>query len=283
MKITMEAISTFFVKRTFHLRFLLARGTKKSKLYKKFIDKLLFEDDEMYILPNDNSLKTSEKIEVNEVIEESEVSFLPSDVLKEVIKQSNHIVIMKNCLCRISNDCKDYPHDIGCIFIGKTTKKISRDFCYEASPQEAIEHVDKAISHGLTHLIGKNKIDSLWMNAKPAKDLLTICHCCPCCCLWKVLPELEESISDKCKRLPDLKVELNNDKCINCNKCLKGICFTNAISLENKKIKINQNLCRGCGRCVDICSSNAITLNYTDKSIDTVLNRIPQLIDLKNN
>lgn len=281
MKLTMELISTFFVKRLFHLRFLLAKWTKKSKLYKKFIDKLLFENDEIYIIPNDNFIKTTKKIEVNEIIEESELRFLPSDLLKEVIKKSKHIVIMKNCLCRISNDCKDYPHDIGCIFIGKTTEKISRDFCYEASQEEAIEHVNKAVRHGLSHLIGKNKIDSLWMNAKPAKDLLTICHCCPCCCLWKVIPDLETSIANKCKRLPDLKVELNSDKCSLCKKCLNDICFTKAISLKNKKIDINQDLCRACGRCGDICSTGAITIKYSDKSINTVLNRIPQLIDLE--
>lgn len=51
---------------------------------------------------------------------------------------------MDSCLCRSSNDCKDYPHDLGCIFLGPTTKKIPRAICHEATVDEALDHVDKA-------------------------------------------------------------------------------------------------------------------------------------------
>ena len=45
-----EDVTTTFVKHAFHTRFFLSRLTKKSRIAKKIIDKILFEDDEVYVL-----------------------------------------------------------------------------------------------------------------------------------------------------------------------------------------------------------------------------------------
>jgi hypothetical protein len=40
-------------------------------------------------------------------------------------------------------------------------------------------------------MIGRNKIDTLWMGVGPGYKLMTVCNCCPCCCLFKTLPNLD--------------------------------------------------------------------------------------------
>ena len=45
-------ISIFILKYIFNWRFWIAEITKKSESYKKIIDKMLFENDEIVIIPN---------------------------------------------------------------------------------------------------------------------------------------------------------------------------------------------------------------------------------------
>ncbi len=271
-KISFADISMFVVNYIFNWRFRIAKLTKQSKIMKKIINKALFEDDYTTFIPN--------TISINKKIEAGKSEFLPTDVLKEVISKIDDIVIMDKCLCRTSNDCKDYPQDIGCIFLGPTTKKIPRNICHEASVSEALKHVDKADAAGLTHIIGRNKIDSVWMNVKPKEGLLTICHCCPCCCLWKVIPQLDDEISDKIHKLEGVEIAIDTSKCVKCMKCLNDICMVKAISLKDSEIRINQEKCRGCGLCVNICKQNAITLKYNDNAIDSIVDRLYNLVEL---
>jgi len=67
----------------------------------------------------------------------------PNEVLKEIIRKSAYHFFMDFCICRISTDCKDYPHELGCLFLGNGVKKISPKFGRIVSSNEAIEHVDK--------------------------------------------------------------------------------------------------------------------------------------------
>ena len=237
-KISFADISIFIVNYIFNWRFRIAKLTKQSKIIRKIIDKGLFEDDDVTVIPN--------TIKINKTIEAEKSEFIPTDILKEVIEKIDDIVIMNSCLCRTSNNCKDYPQDIGCIFLGPTSRKIPQNLCHKASKKEARDHVDKADAAGLSHIIGRNKIDSIWMNVKPKEGLLTICHCCPCCCLWKVIPQLDDKISDKMHKLDGVEIAIDNSKCIDCMKCLNEICMSEAISFKDNAIQINQNKCRGC-------------------------------------
>lgn len=271
-KISFAEISVFVVNRIFNWRFWIAGLTKKSKVAKNIINKLLFEDDEIVVIPN--------TINVNQKIESAGSEFLPTDVIKEVIKRSEDIVIMNTCLCRTSNDCKDYPHDIGCIFLGPTSKKIPHAIGHEATVEEALAQVDLADAAGLSHIIGRNKIDTVWMNVRPGKGLLTICHCCPCCCLWKVYPNLSNEISDKLEKLDGITVSLHEQNCKKCKKCLDA-CMFKAISIKDEKITIDTDTCKGCGLCVNACKFDAITIDYTDETIENVVNRMDNLIEIK--
>lgn len=261
-------ISRFILKYIFNWRFWIAEITKKSKTYRKLVDKMLFEDDEIVVIPN--------TININQKIESDGSEFLPTDIIKEVIKRCDDIVIMDSCLCRTSNNCQDYPQDLGCIFLGPTSKKIPSHVGKRATAEEALDQLRRADEAGLSHIIGRNKIDTVWMHIKPGIGLLTICHCCPCCCLWKVYPNLDNEISDKLERLDGVRVELHEENCMKCRKCLDA-CMFKAIDMKDGEITIDTDICRGCGLCVNRCKFDAITIEYDDATIDNVVNRMDNL------
>ncbi|MGZ7068765.1 MAG: 4Fe-4S ferredoxin, partial [Methanobacterium sp.] len=155
-------VSIKIIKLTFNSRFILAKTCRKFPPLANLVDKLFFEGDDIQVLPRDCSITinngSSEEIEINTDIEIPENTILPSQVLKEMIKKSRYHFIMDSCICRVSNNCKNYPHEIGCLFLGRGTKRISTKLGRAVPVDEAIEHVDKCQEAGLVNIIGRNKI-----------------------------------------------------------------------------------------------------------------------------
>jgi ferredoxin len=283
-KITFSDISVKVIKLTFDSRFLLAKTCRKIPPLAKIVDKLFFEGDDIQVLPRDtaiNSLKTTEQIEINANIEVQTDTILPSEILKEMIRKSRYHFIMNSCICRNSNNCKDYPHDLGCLFLGRGSERISTKLGKTVSKKEALEHVDKCQEAGLVNIIGRDKIDSIWLNTGPKEELLSICSCCPCCCLWKMAPELPENLRKGFTPMIGVEITFNEDLCIGCGNCTNNICFVEAISIENKKPKIDIEKCRSCGRCVETCSNSAITIKIEDDAIERSIKRVEPLVNVE--
>ena len=186
---------------------------------------------------------------------------------------------MDNCLCRQGDDCQDYPVDLGCLFMGEAVYGINPKLGKVVSKEEAHAHIQRAQDEGLVHLIGRNKLDTVWMGVGPGTQLLTVCNCCPCCCLYKILPDLHPEISDSVRRMPGVEVTVDLEKCIGCGLCAKEeVCFVEAITMENGHAVISDG-CRGCGRCVEVCKQGAIELSlteadYIEKSIEKINSKV---------
>jgi len=250
-------------------------------------DRLFFEGDDIQVLPRDSTVKPSrimklEEINVNSSIPLTEESFLPSDVLKEMIQRSSHHFLMDSCICRVSNDCKDYPHDLGCLFLGRGTKRISSKLGRMVSKEEAIEHVEKCKEAGLVHIIGRNKIDSVWLNTGAKEDLLSICNCCPCCCLWKMATELPENIGKNLTPMTGVNLEFNPEICTVCGKCTEDICFVDAIHIKNGKAAEDEDKCRVCGRCAETCPKGALAVKISDDAVKRSIERVEGLVDVES-
>ena len=282
-RISITDISVNFIKLTFNTRFILAKTMRKLPPLARIVDKILFEGDDIQVLPRDGSvnLKKLEDISINQEIPLSQDTLLPSDVLKEMIRRSSHHFIMDNCICRVSTNCKDYPHELGCLFLGKGTKKISSKLGRMVSKEEAVEHVDRCQEAGLVHIIGRNKIDSVWLNTGPKEELLSICHCCPCCCLWKMAPDFPDNISKGLKPMIGVEIEYNHEICTGCGKCLDS-CFVNAIKLDGERVEIDYKRCRSCGRCAEICKNNAINILMTTEAVNRSIERVEKLVDVES-
>ncbi len=262
----------------FHSRYRLARWTRKSKLFGRFVEKVAFDKDDMIVIPKDDVAK-SRRISVDiDIPDAGDRTVLPSDAVKSVLRKMDGIFIMNFCLCRKSNNCKDYPIDRGCVFLGKGTKKIPEKFGHVATKEEAKAYIDECTELGFVHIIGRNKLDSMWLHTGDKKDLMSICNCCPCCCLWNMVRDISDDISSTYRRMDGVEVSVDAERCIGCGKCEK-ICFTKAISIIDGKSVLDDK-CRGCGRCVEICPQDAISISFDDTKVESEIERIEKLVNL---
>lgn len=260
------------IKKTFSQRFFWARFSNVPVIG-RIIEYALFEDDDIIFLPKTRS------IPVNRSIQQQDNLVLPADVADHFIRTANFHFIMDFCICRDSTHCTDYPTDLGCLFLGEAAKGINPKFGRPANREEALEHAAKCREAGLVHLVGRNKLDKVWLNVGPGEKLLTICNCCPCCCLWKVLPVMSLSISSKVHRMPGVTTTVT-ETCVGCGTCTDDICFVDAIRIEGDHAVIGSE-CRGCGRCVDVCPEGAIEMTMPKtENVAEAINRISELVDV---
>lgn len=233
----------------------------------------LFRGDAMIYLPK-------EPVVVHERVGGEGSMVLPSEVVDHFIEQASHLWLMNFCLCRTADHCQDYPHELGCLFLGPAVLQINPALGHLVSKEEAHAHIRRCREAGLVQLIGRDRIDSIWMGVHPSRQLMTICNCCPCCCLFRILPDLSPVISQKITRMPGVQVRVG-EECIGCGKCTRGVCFVQAITLQNGRAVISDE-CRGCGRCVEVCPHSAIHLSLPQNgSIQQTLEQIGSLVKLK--
>jgi NAD-dependent dihydropyrimidine dehydrogenase PreA subunit len=260
------------VQRFFPHRFLLARLTQ-IPVIARITDRLLFEGDDLFYLPKDKV------IPVNQALDGPDEMVLPSQVVEHFIEKATYHWIMNVCICRDAAKCEDYPIDLGCLFLGQAARGINPRLGRRVTREEALEHTRRCREADLVHLIGRNKLDTVWLGIGPGNRLLTICNCCPCCCLWRVLPHIAPHIGAKITRMPGVRVTVT-ERCVGCGTCAQGICFVDVIHLLDHRAVIS-DACRGCGRCVDVCPQGAIELTIVnDQFVEESINRIAPLVDV---
>ena len=261
------------LKRSFHRRFTLARLTRLP-LLGGLMDRMLFRGDDLVYLPKDSVIQ----VEVNRAIEPPASTVLPSQVVHALIDRAEVHWIMDFCICRVSSGCSDHPQDLGCLFMGEAVRRIDPRLGRLASREEAHEHVRRAGEAGLVHLIGRNRLDTVWLDVGPGERLLTVCNCCRCCCLWRMLPDLSPSIAGRVTKMEGVEVEVTRD-CVGCGACLDS-CFVDAIEMGDGVARIGEG-CRGCGRCVEACPVGAVSITEPDRDdIDETIKRIEGAVDV---
>jgi ferredoxin len=260
------------LKKLFPGRALLAKTTQ-IPLIGTMVDHVFFEGDDLMYLPR------TEKIEINQPINPHEEIVIPAQVVDHFIDQASVHWVMDTCICRQTSYCEDYPRDLGCLFLGKAALNINPEMGRQVSKEEAYNHVQRCRDAGLVHLIGRNKLDTIWLGVQPGSKLLTICHCCPCCCLWRVLPHISPQIGSKITAMPGIKVEVT-ELCVGCGTCADDVCFVDAIRLVDGRA-VKTEACRACGRCLDVCPEGAIEVRVEDERIvEKAINHITSLVDL---
>jgi ferredoxin len=263
------------LKKSFGLRFIGAEMTKWPILG-HMMERALFNGhktgDALFYLPKD-------RVVIQQNIEEQDNFTVPSVVVAHFIAQAKYIFLMDRCICRDAADCQTYDHEIGCIFLGEAVLDINPKLGRLVDEETALMHVQRAREAGLVHLIGRDKIDAVWMGVKPSTKLMTICNCCPCCCLFRFLPNLAPKLQKKIERMPGVHVEVTDD-CVGCGMCVEDVCFIDAIHLEDGIAVIDED-CRGCGHCVDVCPEGAIRLVIDREDyIENAIRRLSQAVDV---
>ena len=236
----------------------------------------LAQGDGFIMLPKDKT------IEIGVSIDAGKSTVLPSSVLEHLIRNASHRVIINFCLCRDGMECKDYPIDWGCIFLGDAAKKISPELGRAVSVDEALEYAAKCREAGLVHIAGRFSGDLRWLNpgVGPIEKLITICQCCPCCCGMRSVPVLNEDLRERTvARMPGVEIEVS-DECVGCGVCEEQ-CMFHGIEVKDDKAVINE-LCRICGRCVDVCPAKAISITMKSATaVQEALDNIGSRVDYK--
>ena len=266
------------LKLAFPSRALMARATYLP-LVGSIVDRLLFEGDHLIYLPKDDALRTDSVIQIGEPVQLPGEMVLPSRVVEHFIEEAGTHWIMDRCICRDASHCEDYPIDLGCLFLGEAALGINPKLGRPVTKEEALEHVRRCREAGLVHLIGRNKLDTVWLGIGPGDRLMTICHCCPCCCLWRMLPDLSPQIGAKTMGMPGVTVCVNGD-CVGCGTCTQDVCFVDAIHLEDGRAVIS-DACRACGRCVQVCPQGAIELSFEHgQAVDEAVRQLAALVQV---
>lgn len=264
-----------FLQKHFSMRFAVADLTKWP-LIGPMMEHALFNGhrtgDALYFLPKD-------RVVIDQHIGDQENFAVPSTVVAHFIEDAKFIFLMDHCICREAADCQDYDHNIGCIFLGEAAQDINPKLGKLVDKETALAHVEKAREAGLVHLIGRDVIDAIWMGVTPSTKLMTICNCCPCCCLFKFLPNLTPKLQKKVERMPGVHVVVTED-CIGCGLCTEDVCFIDTLLLVNGKAVIGED-CRACGNCADVCPQGAIKVviernDYVENTID----RLSRAVDV---
>lgn len=261
------------IKTLFPHRISLARMTHLPGV-REIVDHMLFAGNDLFYIPDEKV------ITINQPLATPQSTIVPTRIVEHFIEEASIHWIMNECICRSSSHCQDYPIDLGCLFLGEAALGIDPALGRRVSKQEALDHLQRAREAGLVHLIGRDKLDTVWLDIGPDHKLLTICNCCPCCCLWRILPYVDPVIGSKVTRMPGVHVTVT-DRCVGCGQCTRGVCFVEAIHLEDRRAVIDDTLCRGCGRCVEICPQHAIELSITSsQAIEEAITRVAASVDV---
>jgi ferredoxin len=260
-----------FLKKIYPTRHSLARLTRLPVIG-ELVDYFVFRGDDMIFIPK------TQTININASLDPPESILIPYQIVEHFINQAEYHWIMDSCICRESENCQGYPQKLGCLFLGKPVLGINPDLGRRVTKEQALEHTRRCREAGLIHSIGQNRLDAIWLGISPIEELMTICNCCPCCCLWGIIPDLTPKISQKLTIMPGVSVEVT-EKCQGCGDCGDDVCFAKAILVNNGRAEISAE-CRGCGRCVEVCPEDAILLTLNgEEDIKAAIKRLDKLVN----
>jgi len=240
----------------------------------RWMERRFFEGDHLIALPRDNVIR------IGRPVDDPGQTVLPTDLVDHFIEKSNDLWIMNFCICRRSMSCKDYPIDLGCLFLGQATLDINPGWGRRVTREEAKAHIRTCQEEGLIHFMGRSKLDTVWLGIGPGDRLLTICNCCPCCCITRGIAHAAPRLSEKLRRAPGVSVRVEAT-CVGCGACTgPEVCFARAIRMAAGQAVITED-CRGCGRCVEVCPNGAITITVDrDLFLRKNQDELSQLVDL---
>jgi UDP-glucose 4-epimerase len=201
---------------------------------------------------------------------------LPPMVVSELIRRARYHVILDACLCRQGRDCEVHPHDIGCLFLGRSGLEVPPGYSRRVSEAEALAHVERAVQAGLVPMTVRARVDNFAFLLPDRHTLIGVCFCCACCCLignYRYVPQ--KHLEEIFPRLDGLEIEVS-DGCIGCGSCVDK-CYMQSIRVEGGRA-IHADTCRGCGRCAAACPNGAVTIRLTDaQSLSRTVDRFLDL------
>ncbi len=187
---------------------------------------------------------------------------LPLQLLDRLIEDSSHRAIVDFCGCRVGFECRDYPHEVGCLLMGESALEVPRTVSRDVGVEEARAHARRAVEAGLIPIVGKAHVDDFIYGIKDRGRLLTVCFCCECCSITRAIGDIPlHAVEPAFARMEGVSVEVT-DRCEGCGLCV-GHCFVRAIKVVDGRALIGPR-CRACGRCASVCPNGGVAVRVTD-------------------
>ena len=140
--------------------------------------------------------------------------------------------------------------------------------------------IKKAYENGLIPVIGRLKWDAIAMGAPDRGHFMTVCFCCPCCCIVGKRVHGTVELQNTIQRMEGITVSVDKELCVGCEECMT-VCVFHGMEMEDGIAKVNQDRCLGCGRCEQVCPNGAITISLDDpKRIEELICRIEKSVDI---
>jgi len=218
---------------------------------------------------------------INEDIELPDSAPAPLELLERFIDEASHRVIFEACGCRTAFQCERHPQDIGCLLMGDSALESPPSISREVGPDEAKEHMHRAVEAGLVPMVGKARVDNWIFGIKDRRRMLTTCFCCDCCCMSRYERFFPVSKLDELfPRIDGIRVEVTDD-CDGCGdrgEACAERCYIRAIEVVDGRPRIT-DACRACGRCAIACPAHAIRVSieeeeFLDKSYERIVSQV---------
>jgi len=203
------------------------------------------------------------------------------EMLKRVCAYDPEHSIAKGhyCVCRKTQNCKNYPHDLSCLIVGPgASDVVERGMGTYISLEDTILLIkNEVMPRRLSSLISIFPIDLhyYWgVKSYHSKFTFEVCFCCTCCCILKkpqfFIPNEPSGDKGPFIDIRGFKAKIDPVKCQGSGTCLDKcplhrIKLVDIITKEGKIIKkaTNKN-CIGCGVCVPYCPNDAIEIVATE-------------------
>lgn len=202
----------------------------------------------------------------------------PISIVEHFVEAAGYHVISYHCMCRKTMGCKNHDPDFGCIFMGEAARDIHPSIARPVSKEEALDHLHRAAEQELVSCIGKFRLDAFALGLKDYNRLMSICHCCSCCCLYGMVPHAASEFQNMVVPLEGIRVEVTDD-CLGCGACSEVCIFDQAVVVEGRAT-VGEG-CKSCGRCVTRCPNGARRIVVEDPGyIDRCIERLSARVDL---
>jgi len=202
---------------------------------------------------------------------------VPYSIVEHFVREASHRVILKRCPCRTGMGCTEFDPGFGCTFLGEGAKEIDPAIGRHVGLEEALEHVREADRLGLVSAMGKFRLDALALGVRDHKRLMTVCHCCPCCCLTTELRFAPEEAWNAVTRIEGSEVRLAGE-CRGCGTC-ESACIFGQVEVREGAAVVSAG-CKGCGRCVAACPQGALVFEFNEDLIASEVSRISSGVDV---
>lgn len=220
---------------------------------------------------------------VNERIDAPGSTPIPLKVLEKIVRASAYRVVIRRCTCRDGNQCSHHPVGLACLLLGQGAKEIDPAVGRHVSVDEAVEHTRRCVEDGLIPFVGRFKADNLIWGVRDRGRLLTVCFCCPCCCMiMNTTRYMPDATQNAIVKLKGLCIAVDPQRCKFCGTCTQN-CFMGALRISEEGIVRDEARCKGCGKCISVCPNGAVSAAVSDlpAAVADLEGRISSLIDYR--